>query len=109
MDDPDRSVVVRVLHEVPPDDVAAIRDAFRLLRTRREKHAGVLDAAECEHIPVGVYMELRLHERPAREGLDASAILIEADVGDIGVRNHANVPGFLERRRRTRGQSGSED
>ena len=35
----DRPVVVRGLHGVPPYHVVAVRDAFRLLRPRREKHA----------------------------------------------------------------------
>ena len=96
MDQAHRSVVVRVLHEISPDDVVGICDAFRLLRSRREKHAGVFDPAKREHIPVGAHVEFCLGERAAREGLDMSALLIEPNIGDISVRNHANALGFLE-------------
>ena len=96
MHEADRSVIVRVLHEISPDDVVGIRDAFRLLRSRREKHAWVFDPAKREHVPVGAHVELCLGERAAREGLDLSAALIEPNVGDVGVRNHANVLGLLE-------------
>ena len=98
MDHADRPVVVRVLHEIPADDVVAVGHALALLRTGREEHTRVLHAPEREHIAPGVHVEGRPSERPAHDGLRASPCLIQTNVGHIGVGDHAHVIGALEHR-----------
>ena len=93
MDHADRAVVVRMLHEVPADHVVAVGHALALLRSGRQEHTGVLDTTQREHVAPGIHPKGRPLQRPAREGLDAPAGLIQTDVDEVGEGDDADVLG----------------
>jgi hypothetical protein len=85
-----------MLHEVPPDDIVAVGDACRLLRSRCQQDARVLDAAKRKDVTMCVHIEGRAFERATVERGHPGSPAFETYIVDIRVRNDANARGFFQ-------------
>ena len=96
MDNPDRTVEMRMLHEIAANDIETVRHPFTLLGTRCQQHARIFDAPEREYVAVGLDAERGAFHRPAHEGLDAALPLIQANILEVREGNDAHALGLIQ-------------
>src|SRR5690349_12139130 len=92
----DRAVVMRMLHEIAADHSVPVCHALRLLRSRRQQNADVLDPSKRKHISTRLHIERVSLERAAGKRLDAVAPLIQTNILHVPECEHANVFGLSQ-------------